>query len=121
MDSEDDLEVFRKRYGYCGNNFDLLLTWVNYGEESSEVRRKLQKIIIKQSYSVQEDLERYQAFRNDKKWGNFYDPNARRHSRWLYRSVANKKEFKNSGNLDFFSSNKNEKFFEIAHKFAQNP
>ena len=112
---------FQKKFGYSGHNFDLPLTWVDYNQEHYKVWEQLQKVFGKEAKKIEIDLEKYNQFKNTKKWGAFYDPNARGHSKWLYRSVTNKKEFKKSKNLDYFSDSKNEKFFEIAHKYAENP
>ena len=35
--------------------------------------------------------------------------------------MTNQKEFKKSAKHDFFSDSQNDKFFEIAHKYAGNP
>ena len=120
--NEDDLVRFKNKYGYCGHNFDLPITWIDYSLSPNLVSEKIQKIFLKLFFALEFELETYRDFEITKKWCDFYDPNAKRHSRWLYRSVTSKKEFKkNAKKLDFFSFKKNQKFFDVAFGFYKNP
>ena len=120
----DSLERFKKLYGYCGHNFDLPITWVDYNQSPLQVAESLRKVLLKLFRNIQEGIEAYKAFKDTKKWGEFYDPNAKRHSRWLYRKISNKRDFnkkKKSNKLNYYSAEKNKKFFSVANSLFSNP
>ena len=113
------VDEFSTAFGYRGHNFDLFLTWLEYGNSFESRLSSLNRIVQQRLVRIGDELSQLRHFHTHLEWADFVDPHCKSHSRRVYRSVTNFICKKNK--LQFYSDQKNEKFFEVAKKIWNNP